>query len=475
MRTVTTDRASANKVSWDLLEDDGLVGVPDAVHVHHSMVSDVLKVVKPFGDVCQEAYKVVDTFRKRPKLMSDWRSFQQEQKLKVLTLVKARQERLASKFYMCQRMLRLKKPLRAYVHKRRFKTQFAATLADRTIRTDVASAVKRPSFWKALKHTTKTLSPIVRSLRMSDARLQGKAGLLYPSLCRMKASCAKKLAKACAALVPEAEAPAIQNEVADKIGQRITDIDNDRVRAATIAHPRNLLKQKAEDDPQGPMHKLIHSCKPGFYKVARQHPLWGKVQNAVVEYMSQKGMWLDNALLKKSKELSLEAFWEEVAMAYNNPSIKTFMVDLLSYVIDSADSERLWAVFQNADPKGSKRSRLDFAHKNKEVGIAANMQLEKYWKKAAAPKSRRRLLKKTPSEAKAPIQEILDADLGGDSESADALEDGDEERADMEALLDLDDASEGERGPHDEDGPAPEDMEAASSVDEALEEGSDSD
>ena len=54
-----------------------------------------------------------------------------------------------------------------------------------------------------------------------------------------------------------------------------------------------------------------------------------------------------------------------------------FMLDLLSHVIDSADSERLWCVFERADPKGSKRSKLLFETKNKEVGIVSNILLKR--------------------------------------------------------------------------------------------------
>ena len=40
--TVTTDRASANKVSWTELEASNLKGGPDTVHVHSSMVTSVV-------------------------------------------------------------------------------------------------------------------------------------------------------------------------------------------------------------------------------------------------------------------------------------------------------------------------------------------------------------------------------------------------------------------------------------------------
>eukprot|EP00973_Karenia_brevis_P012913 1751983-Karenia_brevis.AAC.1 len=41
VRSVTTDRAKANKVMWDIVErDTGMKGAPDAVHVHHSLIGD---------------------------------------------------------------------------------------------------------------------------------------------------------------------------------------------------------------------------------------------------------------------------------------------------------------------------------------------------------------------------------------------------------------------------------------------------
>ena len=87
----------------------------------------------------------------------------------------------------------------------------------------------------------------------------------------------------------------------------------------------------------------------------------------------------------------------------------------MSFVIDSGESERLWCLFQDADPKGSKRSRLDFATKEKEVGIAANIHLERYLKKAATPTRKKRTLAKTPSkiEDPLPIKDFVDVDLGG--------------------------------------------------------------
>ena len=45
VRTATTDRASANKVSWQKLHEHGIEGVPDAVHAHNSMFGDMYATV----------------------------------------------------------------------------------------------------------------------------------------------------------------------------------------------------------------------------------------------------------------------------------------------------------------------------------------------------------------------------------------------------------------------------------------------
>ena len=71
-----------------------------------------------------------------------------------MTLVKARDERLGSKFYMNLRLLLFKKTLRPYVHKRRFKAQFRHTVHDRNLRRTISSTLKRADFWQTLKHMT---------------------------------------------------------------------------------------------------------------------------------------------------------------------------------------------------------------------------------------------------------------------------------------------------------------------------------
>ena len=70
VRTLTTDRASANKFSWELLKDHGLEGVPDAVHVHHSIMGDLFKSVKIFDSVSLESKTIVETFRKKGRRFS---------------------------------------------------------------------------------------------------------------------------------------------------------------------------------------------------------------------------------------------------------------------------------------------------------------------------------------------------------------------------------------------------------------------
>ena len=74
----TTDRASANVLSWAKLKDADIKGVPDAVHVHHSIIGDFFKIFKVFEDASQQAYRVVEVFRQRAKVMSDWLDYQKE-------------------------------------------------------------------------------------------------------------------------------------------------------------------------------------------------------------------------------------------------------------------------------------------------------------------------------------------------------------------------------------------------------------
>ena len=87
-----------------------------------------------------------------------------------------------------------------------------------------------------------------------------------------------------------------------------------------------------EEDANGPKHTMITSCKPAFYNVARTHAAWPQVQNQICDYFAQRGIWLDGTLLKAHEGKSLEAFWDEVSAFCDKPQIKTFAVDILSYV-----------------------------------------------------------------------------------------------------------------------------------------------
>ena len=282
-------------------------------------------------------------------------------------------------------------------------------------------------------------------MRLSDTRLQGKAGLLFPQLRRVQRSVAERLQKACEKVMPGealATAQAVR-AVKARIEQRISELASDGVKAACMVHPHNLKELREEQDPEGRMHKVMLESRCAFYKVARVHPQWAAVQNQAVEYMNQKGIWLNGELLNKHERLTLEAFWDDVAAHCNNHALKEFMLDLLSPVVDSADAERLWCVFQAADPKGSKRSRLIFAHKEMEVGIASNVALKKYLKrkgqgKMEPKKTRKKFLKKTPSEIAALPAPTIYAPLAdgseGELEDLGALED---EQDELEALEDL--------------------------------------
>ncbi len=107
-----------------------------------------------------------------------------------------------------------------------------------------------------------------------------------------------------------------------------------------------------ETDQKGPMHKMFTKCKKDFFLLGRTSASWATVQNHVVDYLNQKGVWLDGKLIQESKTCNLEAFWEQASISSGCPELKDFLLNLLSHVVDSADSERLWSVFQNSDPKG---------------------------------------------------------------------------------------------------------------------------
>lgn len=271
---------------------------------------------------------------------------------------------------------------------------------DRDMRKEIATNLKQKEFWVQQRLTAKVLCPIMRSMRLCDSRLQGKAGLVWQHVRRIKESVPKRLRKACEKVMPAAQVDGVVQAVANKLEERAGEILTDHVKAATIMHPYVHLEAQKTDDMRRDMKKL----RPAFFKVARAHPLWNEAKHQALEFMGQRGYWADGTKVQKCKDVTLEGFFEEVAADLECPEFKTFALDLLSYVVDSAEAERLWCLFQAADPKGSKRSRLSFSHKNKEVGIAANIMLKKYLKaqaKRKAPKSvaTRRLKRKTSTDA----------------------------------------------------------------------------
>ncbi len=232
------------KAAWGILKDHGIQGGPDSVHVHHSMVGDVMKLVPGFKDAEGDAMTAVEAFRKRPKLLSDWRQFQTEEGARnsQLTLVKARKERFGSTYNMCQRLHTLKKMLKAYVCKRRFKSKFGKVASDLASKAFVRNKFKDRAFWKRQKHIVKVLRPIMRSLRMCDSRTEGKAGLLLPSLMRLEKSVGKHLTAACDSLVGGEAGKKAKEDTLKNIQDRIKEATSDKIHAATAAHPRNMLK-----------------------------------------------------------------------------------------------------------------------------------------------------------------------------------------------------------------------------------------
>ena len=182
VKTLATDRAKANKVSWAILAQHGVKGGPDAVHVHSSMVDDVHKLAPWMEETFQKGLKAVDCYRKRSKLAADFLAYQEEVGGKSRSVVKARLERLASKFTMARRLLKVKDAIRHHVRKSSSKRTFKRSGKDLELRKAVAQTLKDRTWWRKVRLTVKVLCPIVKSLRLCDARVQGKAGLLWPSL-----------------------------------------------------------------------------------------------------------------------------------------------------------------------------------------------------------------------------------------------------------------------------------------------------
>ncbi len=215
--------------------------------MHHSIIGDVMKSIPGLKAAEEDAKTAIEVFRKRPKLMSDWREFQVDNGNKTpLTFVKVTKERFGGTFYMSQRLVRLKKSLKTYVCKRRFKSKFAKVASDQASKAFVRNKFKSLDFWKLQKHSVKVLRPIMRSLRLCDSRTQGKAGLLLPSMMRMQKSVDKHLTKACDDLIGGEAGLTAKEDVLKKIEARMNELISDKIYAATVAHPRNMLKVRED-------------------------------------------------------------------------------------------------------------------------------------------------------------------------------------------------------------------------------------
>ncbi len=233
-------------------------GAGDSVHVHASMVGDVYKLVPWMEAAFKKGYQAVDAYRKRAKLLSDFFEYQEEQDVKPVTFIKARFERMGSKFFMSRRLLRMKKVLRQHVHKRRFKGKFGDTASEIVLRKAVAATLKDKAWWKSMRQTCKVLSPIIKSMRVFDSRIQGKAGLLWPSLASVQHSVKKRLETTCEKQgLPAQEVSRVVGDVTQKLAERAGELGSDRVKAACRAHPYNNLKARAEEDRNGPKQKLL--------------------------------------------------------------------------------------------------------------------------------------------------------------------------------------------------------------------------
>ena len=201
--TVTTDRAKANVVAWAILEKHMIQGVPDAVHVHHSVIGDLFSRVAFAKEGNEQAYKVVKTLKSRPRVYCAFKVFQKQRNFKVLSFVKARGERLGSKVRQSMRLLKMKKALKEFVHKSCFKKAFAKK--DLELRNVIAEMCKTKKFWTYQKYIVKMGWPILKNMRLCDSRTDGKAGLLFQGLHRMHEQTMKHVEKCSHKVMLEAD------------------------------------------------------------------------------------------------------------------------------------------------------------------------------------------------------------------------------------------------------------------------------
>ena len=142
--------------------------------------------------------------------------------------------------------------------------------------------------------------------------------------------------------------------------------------------PRELRKWREEADVNGPQHELYQLCMNSFMKVSRANPKWQSgLADQAVAWVKQIGIWADGEKMAAIKHMSVRTFLENAALEYDIEPLKDLLLDNLSYVVDSADSERNWVICQRTGPKGSQRSRMSFANKEKEVGIMASIQFDR--------------------------------------------------------------------------------------------------
>eukprot|EP00974_Lingulodinium_polyedra_P024629 2384074-Lingulodinium_polyedra.AAC.1 len=119
----------------------------------------------------------------------------------------------------------------------------------------------------------------MRNLRFSDTRVPGKAGLLWPSVLRLQKNVDRRLKKVVekAVGVSEAEATATTQLLA----RRALELKHDRVMAACVVHPYHRYRVRFVEGVDGDAvwKQADGEAKPGFYRVARTHASWTKVQN----------------------------------------------------------------------------------------------------------------------------------------------------------------------------------------------------
>ena len=194
----------------------------------------------------------------------------------------------------------------------------------------------------------------------------------------MQKNAVEKVRKFVPKAMPEPAGNVVIGNIETQLTKRMDEMVTLELKAAWLSHPENLRKWREEADVNGPQHELYKLCINSFMKVSRANPKWQSgLVDQVVAWVKQIGTWVGGEKTVAIKHMSVRTFLGNAALEYDVEPLKGLFLDNLSYVVDSADSERNWVLFQRTDPKGSQRSRMSFANKETEVGIMASIQFDK--------------------------------------------------------------------------------------------------